>query len=127
MSTIDELYTNIGTNAISSKYIANKLVNLYQKQIKQEESSSIQATKISLSSPTDKQIQIKGLNNVLIKFAGCCKPMYGDSIVGFISAGRGIIIHRSICPNLNYFDANRIIDANWKPLEEKKKSKKSKN
>lgn len=128
MSEIDELYTNIGTNAISAKYIANKLVSSYQKQIKQEENINTQATKINLSTPTDKQIQLKGLNNILIKFAGCCKPMYGDDIVGFVSTGRGVIIHRSICPNLSYFDSNRIIDASWKPLEEKtKSSKKSKN
>lgn len=124
MTEIDELYTNIGTNAISAKYIANKLASSYQKQIKQEENTDIQATKISLSTPTDKQIQLKGLNNILIKFAGCCKPMYGDSIVGFVSAGRGVIIHRSICPNLSYFDSNRIIDAYWKPQEEKTKSTK---
>ena len=124
MTEIDELYTNIGTNAISAKYIANKLASSYQKQIKQEENTDIQATKISLSTPTDKQIQLKGLNNILIKFAGCCKPMHGDSIVGFVSAGRGVIIHRSICPNLSYFDSNRIIDAYWKPQEEKTKSTK---
>lgn len=124
MNEIDELYTNIGTNAISAKYIANKLANSYQKQIKQDESNSSQVNKVSLSAPTDKQIQLKGLNNILIKFAGCCRPMYGDPIVGFVSSGRGVIIHRAVCPNLSFFNHHRIIDASWKPIEERLKSTK---
>ena len=124
MNEIDELYTNIGTNAISAKYIANKLANSYQKQIKQDESNSSQVNKVSLSAPTDKQIQLKGLNNILIKFAGCCRPMYGDPIVGFVSSGRGVIIHRAVCPNLSFFSHHRIIDASWKPIEERLKSTK---
>lgn len=127
ISEIDELYTNIGTNAISAKYLANKLANLYQKQIKQSESTTAQANKVTLSAPTDKQIQLKGLNNILIKFAGCCRPMYGDPIVGFVSSGRGVIIHRAICPNLTYFSHHRLIDASWKPIDnEQKSTKKSK-
>lgn len=124
ISEIDELYTNIGTSAISAKYIANKLANLYQKQIKQNENTSSPANKVTLSTPTDKQIQLKGLNNILIKFAGCCHPMYGDPIVGFVSSGRGVIIHRAICPNLSYFSHHRIIDASWKPIDEESKSTK---
>ena len=68
-----------------------------------------------------KQINLKGLNNILIKFAKCCQPMYGDDIIGFISAGRGVIIHRRICPNVSYFRESRLIEASWKKLEEKHK------
>ena len=82
-------------------------------------------TTVSLTAPAEKQIKLEGLNNILIKFANCCHPMHGDDIVGFISAGRGVIIHRVICPNVSYFSSSRMIDASWKPIEEKtKKSKK---
>ena len=47
--------------------------------------------------------------------------MYGDDIIGFISAGRGVIIHRKQCPNVSYFRASRLIDSWWKPAEEKNK------
>ena len=53
--------------------------------------------------------------------------MHGDDIIGFISAGRGVIIHRSICPNVSYFSSTRLIDASWKPIEEKVKKSKKKN
>ena len=56
--------------------------------------------------------------------------MYGDSIIGFVSTGRGVIIHRSICPNTNYFSKSRLIETTWKPLEinpKKVKNVKNKN
>ena len=123
MTELDELYANIGTNAISAKLIANKLVQAYQKQIKQAPATSQTNTTVSLAEPTEKQIGLKGLNNILLKFANCCHPMYGDDIIGFISAGRGVIIHRKVCPNVNYFRESRLIDAFWKPIEQKPKKK----
>ena len=118
MTEIDELYANIGTNAISAKYIANKLAQAYQKQIKENLEAEPKSTTISLAAPTEKQVNLKGLNNILLKFANCCHPMYGDDIIGFISAGRGVIIHRKICPNVTYFRQSRLIEASWKPIKD---------
>ena len=83
-------------------------------------------TTVSFAEPTEKQIDLKGLNNILIKFANCCHPMYGDDIVGFISAGRGIIIHRKICPNISYFRESRLIEAFWKEQQDPKQKTKKK-
>ncbi len=122
----DELFANIGTGAIPAKGIANKLASLFQKQIKASIETPERNTTVSLVEPTEKQIDLKGLNNILMKFANCCHPMYGDDIVGFISAGRGIIIHRKVCPNISYFRESRLIEAFWKPIEEKNKNTKKK-
>ena len=123
---IDELYANIGTSAIPPKTIANKLASLYQKQIKATIENPVRTTTVTLAEPTDKQIDLKGLNNILMKFANCCHPIYGDEIVGFISAGRGIIIHRKVCPNISYFRESRLIEAFWKPIQENTKKTKKK-
>lgn len=120
----DELFANIGTSAIPPRTIANKLASLYQKQIKAAIENPIRNTTVTLAEPTEKQIDLKGLNNILMKFANCCHPMYGDEIVGFISAGRGIIIHRKVCPNISYFRESRLIEAFWKPIDENNKKKK---
>ena len=120
----DELFANIGTNAIPPRAIANKLASLYQKQIKATIENPVRNTTVALAEPNEKQIDLKGLNNILMKFANCCHPMYGDDIIGFISAGRGIIIHRRICPNISYFRESRLIEAFWKPIEETNKKKK---
>ena len=121
----NELFANIGTGAIPAKGCANKLASIYQKQIKETIETPQRNTTVTFAEPTEKQIDLKGLNNILLKFANCCHPMYGDDIVGFISAGRGIIIHRRVCPNISYFRESRLIEAFWKPIEEKKKKKKT--
>ena len=123
---VDELYANIGTNAIPAKTITNKLASLYQKQIKAKIENPVRTTTVALAEPSDKQIDLKGLNNILMKFANCCHPIYGDEIVGFVSAGRGIIIHRKVCPNISYFRESRLIEAFWKPIQEKPKKTKKK-
>ena len=120
----NELFANIGTGAIPAKVLANKLASSYQKQIKNEISTEQNTAGITISAPTEKQVNVIGLNNVLIKFAGCCHPMYGDDIIGFVSTGRGVIIHRSICPNTLCFDQDRLQQAVWKPLEQKTTKKK---
>ena len=122
----EELLANIGTGAISPKVIANKLSTIYQKQIKSTMETTERHTTVSFAEPTEKQIDLKGLNNILIKFANCCHPMYGDDIVGFISAGRGIIIHRKICPNISYFRESRLIEAFWKEQQDPKQKTKKK-
>ncbi len=121
LNEVDEFYNIIGTNAVSAKNIANRLALNYQKQIVEQEILPAQKNEVSLTPPTENQVAIKDLNNILIKFAGCCHPMKGDDIIGFVSAGRGIIIHRSICPNVSYFHHSRLIEASWKPVKEKPK------
>ena len=66
------------------------------------------------SSPHDTAINVKGVNNLLIKFAKCCCPIEGDEIIGFVSHGQGIVVHRKQCPNLSFFDPDRLIDVTWK-------------
>lgn len=127
VADIDEFYALIGTNAIKPIAIANKLALAFQKQFKAEQEKIIDHNTISLSAPQENQVALKGLNNILMKFAGCCKPMYGDEIVGFVSTGRGVIIHRKQCPNVSCFDEGRLIDASWKPIVEKPKKKSTKN
>lgn len=122
----NELLALVGTNAVKPSAIVNKLASIFQKQFELEQVKTVNNFSISLATPQENQVALKGLNNILMKFAGCCKPMYGDDIVGFVSTGRGVIIHRKICPNVACFDENRLIDANWKPKEKDDSKKKNK-
>ena len=115
---LDDFYINIGTNAISAKLVANKLAQAYQKQVKQESAIVPTNNSVTITSPSEKTVELKGLNNILLKFANCCHPMYGDNIIGFVSAGRGVIIHRAECPNVASFSHKRLIEVAWKPLVE---------
>lgn len=123
LGTINEFYANIGNNAISAKYITNKLVSVFKEQQKSEEAQTARSA-VNLIEPTDSMVSVKDLDNTIVKFAGCCKPMIGDEIIGFISTGRGVIIHRKHCPNVSYFSKERLIDATWKKVKEKEVKKK---
>jgi GTP diphosphokinase / guanosine-3',5'-bis(diphosphate) 3'-diphosphatase len=64
-------------------------------------------------------VSIHGMSNLLVSFANCCKPLPGDEIVGFVTRGRGMVIHRTDCENiLNLEDDSRLIHMNWEPDEE---------
>ncbi len=58
-------------------------------------------------------IRVNGMNDVLVRFARCCNPIPGDSILGFITLGRGIVIHRADCPKAFELDQDRRIDVEW--------------
>ncbi|MDE6319568.1 MAG: ACT domain-containing protein, partial [Lachnospiraceae bacterium] len=65
-------------------------------------------------------IVVKGIHDVAVRFSKCCSPVPGDEIVGFVTRGRGISIHRTDCMNimnLPEIDRNRLIDAEWQPEE----------
>ena len=68
----------------------------------------------------DQGITVKGIDSILVRFAKCCSPVPGDAIIGFITRGRGITIHRSDCPNIKNEDptAERFIDVEWNRDEE---------
>ena len=67
-------------------------------------------------------IVVKGIHDVAVRFSKCCNPVPGDEIVGFVTRGRGISIHRTDCVNILNFPANeraRLIEAEWEQTENK--------
>lgn len=114
INNIEDFYCEIGKNGISSKAAINKLsggnkiteedlINHYNQR------SLSQAHKPS----NDFGVYIEGLDKAQIKLANCCHPVYGDNIVGYISKGNGIIVHRYECHNNVNSANNRFIDVFW--------------
>ena len=54
---------------------------------------------------------------MLVRFAGCCNPIEGDEIIGYISRGKGVALHRKTCSNLKYLEPERLIEAKWQPRD----------
>ena len=63
-------------------------------------------------------VSVEGIDSMMISFAGCCKPVYGDEIVGFISKGQGVKVHRKDCPNI--IKEQRLINVYWDESAESK-------
>src|SRR6056297_2585180 len=92
--TRENLLESIGYNNISVKQVINKL-DIKEEEISIDDLKSTPSTKSS-----DKGVTVKGVNNLKVRTAKCCNPVPGDDIVGYITRGRGISIHRRGCPNL---------------------------
>ncbi|MCJ2163266.1 MULTISPECIES: bifunctional (p)ppGpp synthetase/guanosine-3',5'-bis(diphosphate) 3'-pyrophosphohydrolase [unclassified Pseudodesulfovibrio] len=69
--------------------------------------------------PKTEGLQISGVDNVLVRFASCCNPLPGEPILGYITRGRGVTVHRIDCPNISNFEDERLIQVNWEGVEEK--------
>ncbi|MDR0840373.1 MAG: bifunctional (p)ppGpp synthetase/guanosine-3',5'-bis(diphosphate) 3'-pyrophosphohydrolase [Christensenellaceae bacterium] len=124
MAEPEDIYAAVGYGGIGSNQVAHKLME----QAKKERRETVLAEKLSAletgdakpqPSPTRAEqgngIIIKGDANMVVRFARCCSPLPGDDILGYITRGRGVSIHRRDCPNIDdlLLDPERIIEAEW--------------
>ncbi len=108
---IEELYASIGGGSTNAMTVVNHFHQIKLRQQKMlEKKNRLQTGNDSL----EKKIVVEGGDNMLIKIANCCQPEVGDDIVGFISQGRGLIIHKATCGHVKYYDSNRIMNVKWK-------------
>lgn len=123
----DSVYAAIGHGGLKEGQIINKMLELYEierrKNMTDEEilENVNEAGKIRPKERSGKSgIVVKGIDDVAVRFSKCCSPVPGDEIVGFVTRGRGISIHRTDCINvvgLPEMDRVRLIDAEWQESE----------
>ena len=104
----DEMFASVGYGAITVNQVLFKLIDFYKKEIPKKPVYHGDAADSS-------GVIVKGMSGLLTRFAGCCNPVPGDNIVGFVSRGRGVVIHRADCPNIINLEAEqgRILPAEW--------------
>jgi guanosine-3',5'-bis(diphosphate) 3'-pyrophosphohydrolase len=108
--SIEDLQADIGYGKLS----AHQVVNMLMPEAPAEE--EIPAVKIAKPQKELKGITIKGIDDILYHTAKCCFPIPGDGLIGFITRGRGVSIHRKDCPNLDRLavDDARLVDVEWR-------------
>ncbi len=118
-NTADDMFIKVGYGTITPQTVldAMKIEVKTQAPVAPEADSSFlkrafQAA-ITRTKKTGSLIKVDGLNDVLVRFGKCCNPIPGDAIVGFITLGRGIVIHRSDCEKVYELDQDRRIDVEW--------------
>ncbi|MBQ3493666.1 MAG: bifunctional (p)ppGpp synthetase/guanosine-3',5'-bis(diphosphate) 3'-pyrophosphohydrolase [Clostridia bacterium] len=105
----DEMFASVGYGAVSVNQVVVKLIDYHRKSQPQQEVTKFFKT----GKKGDGSVKVKGMAGLLVRFAGCCNPVPGDEIVGFISRGHGVTVHRKDCPNLKHTEDDRIIEVSW--------------
>ena len=111
LSVEDDLYAGVGAGTIRSESLAQFFTHRYLESVKEEEPQET-----VIRAPTKKAaggVLVEGDSGMLFRFAKCCSPVPGDPIVGYVSRGRGIIIHRADCPNLTSAEKERLCKTEW--------------
>jgi len=111
---VDDLMALIGYGKISARQIVNRY--LPEETEKKEDSLPEKIWK-KLRKPETTGVSITGIDDVMVRFGKCCDPLPGDEIVGYISRGRGMSVHRANCPMIADFDPERIVDVQWNITE----------
>ena len=124
---LEEMYAAVGFGANSATKVIARMLIEYRKDHKEDEIEEkleqlSKAKNDKKVRPSSNGIIVKGIDNCLVKLSKCCNPLPGDEIIGYITKGRGVSVHRKDCVNVKDLlkEENRIIDVSW--VEEKQAS-----
>ena len=115
----DDLLAAVGYGGFAVNTVLIKLLELHKKDVQKEEKDHLAVLdKLKTHKPSKSGgsgILVKGESGLMVRLAKCCSPVPGDPIIGFITRGRGVYVHRADCPNVthNQNDLDRLIDVEW--------------
>ena len=116
---LEEMYAAVGFGANSAIKVIARMLQEYRKEHEEENIEAkleeLQKAKQKKPKPSNSGIIVKGIDNCLVKLSKCCNPLPGDEIVGYITKGRGVSVHRKDCVNMEnlFSEENRMIDVEW--------------
>ena len=119
-NSLDDIYASVGYGGLTAQKVVLRLRDLYNQEHKNEQekpAEQVEEKKLGRSIRSN-GIEVIGVDNCLVRLSRCCNPVPGDDIVGFITKGRGVSVHRADCPNmqptaLSEEDKNRFIKVRW--------------
>ena len=118
-NSIDDMYASVGFGAMSAGKIIARMLEEYRKENNEENLEAkleeLSKQRIIHSKPSSSGIVVSGIDNCLVRLSKCCNPVPGDEIIGFITRGRGVSVHRKDCVNMNDLlsQSGRMIDVYW--------------
>jgi len=116
---LEEMYAAVGFGAISPTKILARMLIEYRKEHKEEDLEQkieeLATKRVNKTKPSNSGVIVRGIDNCLVKLSKCCNPLPGDEIIGYITKGRGVSVHRKDCINVNdlFEEEHRIIDVEW--------------
>ncbi|MCF8565186.1 bifunctional (p)ppGpp synthetase/guanosine-3',5'-bis(diphosphate) 3'-pyrophosphohydrolase [Alicyclobacillus tolerans] len=111
----DEMFAAVGYGGLSAPQVVSRLVERYKKDHPDQPVASITRELREQPKQSRNGVRVRGIDNLLIRFAKCCNPVPGDEIVGFVTRGRGVSVHRTDCPNVESLtnDGTRMLEVEW--------------
>lgn len=111
--TLSDFYAAIGYSGVKIGTVLQKMRLLFPKEFPEPEEEVV-IKKTAKLKKSNSSVIVAGHNEIDVRFSKCCNPVPGDKIVGYITVGRGISVHRTDCPNvLGMTDPSRIVDVEW--------------
>jgi guanosine-3',5'-bis(diphosphate) 3'-pyrophosphohydrolase len=127
---VEDMMSAIGFGGITAAQICTKLTEKLRKEAEEAQQIQLTTEKKEMKAPsaiTERRrpmqgVSVKGVDNLLVRFARCCNPVPGDDIVGYVTRGRGVSVHRSDCANIPTGDEGeevaRVIEVDWENTRE---------
>jgi GTP pyrophosphokinase len=114
--TIDDLYAAVGYGDRSPQSVASAALQIERDKLPPEEPQIPPSVPLSTKKKSASGLRLHGVDDILGKRARCCNPVPGDDVVGFVTRGRGIVIHRRDCGNVTDTpEPERLVDIDWGP------------
>ena len=125
----DSVLASVGHGGLKEGQVINKMVEEREKKLKREVTDATildtigdnnRAAVVPMRGKSKSGIVVKGIHDLAVRFSKCCNPVPGDEIVGFVTRGRGVSIHRTDCVNIINLpedERSRMIDAEWQMAE----------
>lgn len=126
---IEDMMSAVGFGGITAAQICTRLTDKLRKENEEAQAKALELTSEvkDVKAPMERKsrpthgVTVKGVDNMLVRFARCCNPVPGDPIIGYITRGRGVSVHRENCTNIptgDEDDHNRMIDVEWETAVE---------
>ena len=111
---LDAMHVAIGEGHLSSQSVTTRVIRMFEPEAEPE--PTVEETRRRRPARRGKGVIVEGMDDLLVRLARCCTPVPGDKVVGFLTRGRGVSVHRDDCPNAKVLadtDQNRMIDVWW--------------
>lgn len=111
-ASAEEMYAAVGYGSLSLSQAVSKLLSAnpaLSDSVKKQQAPR----RNKIGGGKENSVIIKGMDDLLVRFSRCCSPVPGDEIVGYISRGRGVCVHRADCPSVKSMESERIVEATW--------------
>jgi GTP pyrophosphokinase len=117
---LDSMHVAIGEGRLSTQSVTSRVIRLFEPESEEEAAAIDEPRPRRRDIPRGKGVIVSGHDDLLVRLARCCTPVPGDQIIGFLTRGRGVSVHRYDCPNavaLQSIDQGRMIETWWAPQQ----------